>query len=497
MNEPQAAGPSDPIHPAKLFTASCFALLATSICFGVIGAVMGPLKEAFLLTNQQVGQIGGAALYGFAISIVVLGPLCDTLGMKNLFRFAFLCHVVGTLTMIFATGFWMLYLGALILALGNGAVEAAGNPLVATLYPDRKTQKLNQFHVWFPGGILIGGVVAFLLSRIGLPAWELKLAVILIPTLIYGFLFLNQRFPATERVQSGVSFQGMLAGAFGRPFFWVLMLCIAITASLELGPGRWIPAVLESGGLPGILVLAYINGLMAVLRFYAGPVVERLSPTGIILASVILGSLGLLWFSFSDSLLMAFVSATVFAVGVCYIWPTLLGITSERVPRSGALGMALMGGTGMLVVGLVTSPLMGRIADEYLHDALPRESTVEVLQEVVASYPVLAADEEDIRKEDAARAVADATAVLAYHAQTGELPELDTANALRAALRNAPDGSAELTQRIQQQVLGPADNHGGRISFRYVAPFALIVAVIFGYLYLQDRRRGGYQAERL
>ncbi|MFQ5807862.1 MAG: sugar MFS transporter, partial [Phycisphaerae bacterium] len=332
----------------RLFVGSCFALTATSVCFGVVGASMGALKEQFILSNEQVGWIGGAALWGFTISIFVLGPLCDVLGMRNLLRFALLCHAVGTLLMIFATGFWMLFFGALILALGNGTVEAACNPLVATIYPYEKTKKLNQFHVWFPGGIVIGGVAAYLLDQVGLTNWQVKLALILVPTVIYGLIFAGQKFPATERVQSGVSFGGMVQGALLRPLFLILLACMAITASLELGPNRWVPAVLEAGGIPGILVLAYISGLMAVLRFFAGPVVYRLSPTGILVASAVLSGAGLYWLSFAETTVMAFLSATVFAVGVCYFWPTMLGVTSERVPKSGALGLALMGGMGML-----------------------------------------------------------------------------------------------------------------------------------------------------
>jgi len=496
MNQ-SASTPAPILNPGPLFTGSCFALIATSVCFGVVGAVMGSLKEAFLLTNEQVGEIGGAALYGFAFSIIILGTLCDVMGMKNLFRFSFLCHLTGTSLMIFAQGYGMLYAGALVLAFGNGAVEAAGNPLVATLYPKEKTKKMNQFHVWFPGGIVIGGVSAYLLTRFGLGNWQVKLALIYIPTLIYGFLFLGRTFPATERLQSGISFAGMVKGAVARPIFWVLLVTISITASLELGPNRWIPAVLESGGLPGILVLAYINGLMAILRFYAGPVVERISPTGVILASVILGGIGLYWFSYSQSLPMAFLSATIFAVGVCYIWPTLLGITSERVPKSGAFGLALMGGTGMLIVGWVTSPAMGLIADRYLHEALPQEETVAVLHEVTLDYPAHAADEAALFQAETAAAVALAAEVITYFEANGKLPEIETANALRSALKNVPNGAEVLHDKIATQILGPADNYGGRLAFRYIAPFALIVVAIFTVLFIQDRRKGGYKAETL
>jgi len=486
------------VNPDRLFMGSCSSLISTSVCFAVIGAIMGALKQEFVLSNEQVGYIGGAAIWGFTISIFVLGPLCDVLGMRNLMRFAWLCHLAGALVMMFATGYWMLFFGALILALGNGTVEAACNPLIATLYPDEKTKKLNQFHVWFPGGILIGAVSCFLLDKLGLTQWQLKLALIILPTIVYGFLFIGQGFPATERVQSGVTFGGMVRGALLRPLFLILLACMAITASLELGPGRWVPAVLEAGGIAGILVLAYINGLMAVLRFFAGPVVHRISPTGILVGSAILAGVGLYIFSFAETTPMAFASATIFAVGVCYFWPTMLGVTSERVPRSGALGLALMGGMGMLVVGVVTAPQMGKLADGYLHEALPPAETTEVLTRVVVAYPELAKDEPAIIRAEIIGAAEAASQTLATATRDGALPPGDTAKALRAAIANAPKGDAaeEIVAELQG-VLGPADNEGGRMSFRYVAPFSIVIIVVFGAMYIRDRATGGYKIESM
>ena len=487
------------MNPARLFTGSCFALIATSVGFGVVGAVTGALKEQFVLSNEQVGYILGAATWGFTVSIFVLGPLCDVLGMRNLLRFALLCHAGGTLLMIFAANFWMLFFGALVLALGNGTVEAACNPLIATIYPDQRTKKLNQFHVWFPGGIVLGSVASFALDKAGVTNWQVKLALILIPTVIYGLLFIGQKFPATERVQSGISFGGMVAGALGRPLFWILLVCMAITASLELGPNRWVTAVLEAGGIAGILVLAYISGLMAILRFFAGPVVHKFSPTGVLVGSAILAGLGLYWLSFVESTAMAFAAATVFAVGVCYFWPTMLGVTSERVPKSGALGLALMGGMGMLIVGVVTAPQMGKLADGFLHERLleNQPQAVAVMEEVVNTYPALAESEPPVIKEEIAAAVGDVETVLAQ-ARSGELP-VKTANALREVVKNRPGAkeAEELAGRIQTEVLGPADNYGGRMSFRYVAPFSIVIIIVFGVLYLRDRAAGGYKAETL
>jgi len=483
------------IHPDRLFVGSCFSLIATAVAFAVVGAVMGPLKEEFILTNQQVGWIAGAALWGFTISIFILGPLCDALGMKTLMWFAFVCHFVGVIVMIAANGFWMLFFGALIIALGNGTVEAACNPLVATIYPDRKIQKLNQFHMWFPGGIVIGGLIAFFLNEIQIASWQVKLAVILIPTIVYGILFLGQKFPATERLQAGVSFGGMVTATLGRPLFLLLFFCMMMTASMELGPNRWIPAVLESGGIPGILVLVWISGLMAVLRYFAGPVVHRLSPTGILFGSAILSGVGLLWLSFAESGAVAFVSATVFAVGVCYYWPTMLGVVAERVPKGGALALALMGGIGMAIVGLVTSPVMGQIADKYAHGQLPVQETTVCLQQVVSDFPALKAEAKGETGEDIQAAIDAAQGVLdEAGAAAGELPMITTANALREVIRSGGDAEAA---KEAGALLGPADNYGGRVSFRYVAPLAIILAIIFGLLFASDRAKGGYKVEKI
>lgn len=489
----------------RLFFGSCFALIATAVCFAGVGAILNDLKSHFVLSNEQVGYIGGAAIWGFTISIFILGPLCDVLGMRNLLRFAFICHIAGALIMVFAKEYWMLFSGALVLALANGTVEAVCNPLVATVYSDQKTKKLNQFHVWFPGGIVLGALGAYALKQLvtftpggGFEYWQASLCLVLIPTLIYGVLFAGQKFPATERVQSGVSFGGMIGAAVGRPLFWILLICMAVTASLELGPNRWLSAILEAGKIPGLLVLAYISGLMAVLRFFAGPVVHRLSPTGILVSSAILSGIGLLWLSYAEDVQMAFAAATVFAIGVCYFWPTMLGVTSELVPRSGELGLALVGGTGMLIVGVLTAPQMGKLADHFLHEKLDKNTTVAVLKDVTEKYPPASATLPATIQKEIRGAVDAAHDVLADQARAGVLPEGKTAEALRNAAKNAPTDadSKAITTRINE-ILNPADNYGGRMSFRYLAPFAAVIIVIFGILFLRDRAAGGYKAEKL
>jgi fucose permease len=480
------------VNTERLFLGSNFALIATSVTFAIIGAIMGPLKEYFVLTNAQVGWIGGAALWGFAITIFIFGPLCDVLGMKFLLRLAFIGHFIGVLVMILSTGFVSLFIGALILSMGNGLVEAACNPLVATLYPKRKTEMLNKFHVWFPGGIVIGGLISFGLDSIGISTWQYKLLVILIPTLIYGFLFFSQNFPATERLQSGVSGAEMVSSTLLRPLFWLIIIAMMMTASVELGPNRWIPAVLEAAGIPGILVLVWINLLMAILRYKAGPVVHKLSPTGILLLSAIISGIGLFWLSFTETLAMAITAGTVFAVGVSYFWPTMLGVTSERIPKGGALALALVGGVGTIIVGLVTSPVMGEVADHYLHDKLPLVETTICLEQIVETYPALKAQAGEKTAQDYDAAIDAAEKILNSVRDNESLPKYLTANALRSAISVAPYSEAAVSAK---KILGPAENYGGKISFRRVAVLSILLTIIFGLMYHRDRKQGGYKAE--
>jgi predicted MFS family arabinose efflux permease len=365
---------------SRLFLASCVALIVTAMSFAIRGDIMGALEAQFALDKEQLGWIAGTAFWGFTLSIVFGGPLCDVLGMRLLLRLALLGHVLGVLVTIFATDFWMLFFGTLAIGLANGFVEAACNPLIATVYPDQKTHKLNQFHVWFPGGIVIGGLLCFAITKgMGLDAaetsagtaglgWQLKMGTMLLPALVYGWLFSGVDFPATERVASGIS-AGEMVRECARPLFVLMVVCMLMTAATELGPNQWIPNILTTtAGVSGILVLVWINGLMALGRQFAGPMVHRLSPTGMLLTSAVLGAVGLYALSIAGSTVAVFGAATVFALGICYFWPTMLGFVAERLPRSGALGLALMGGAGMLSVSFVL-PFMGSVYDREIETA--------------------------------------------------------------------------------------------------------------------------------
>ncbi len=347
------------MNPNRLFRASCVALITTAMSFAIRGGATGDWVAQFNLTNEQAGWVNGTAFWGFTLAMMFGGPLVDTLGFKKILGLAFVGHAAGIILTIFAWDFWSLFTGTLLFGIANGSVEAACNPLVATLYPKDQTTKLNHFHVWFPGGIVIGGLFAFVFAKMGL-GWKAQFATMLIPLVAYGFMFVGQQFPQTERVQRGES-TGSMFKALLAPGFILMVGCMLLTASTELGSGQWIPNILSHAGVSGILVLVMINGIMAVGRSFAGPFVHKLSPIGMLVASAILSTLGLYAMSHATGN-MLFAAAAVFAFGVCFFWPTMVGYVAENYPKTGALGLATIGGAGMLSVSFVL-PIIGKWYD--------------------------------------------------------------------------------------------------------------------------------------
>jgi fucose permease len=500
------------VNRERLFAGICLALIPTGASFALVSNILVQLKQEFILTNYQVGLIGGAALWGMAISLIVLGPLLEGYGLKNGARLAFAAHLLGITLMIAAaaragdpSAFWMLMSGAATLAVGNGMIEVAGNPLVAALHPDDKTTRLNWFHAFFPIGIIAGGLVGFVLANWGgaLGHWTVQLGVIYLPVLIYGSMVLPQPFPRTENAAAGLPVREMFRFTLTSPLFVLLLLVMGIAISLELGPMRWIPAVLEAAGLHGILVLVWISGWMVVLRFLAKPFVKRLAPTGMLLvASVLLGT-GLVLLSFVQGLWSALAVATLFAWGVAFNFPTIVGLVSERLPKTGSLGIVLTAGVGLGSAGAIGVPLMGRVADHYLGEALPAGATLGVLERVEAEFPRYLEEARAVadpstlgfRARDVQEAVEQTRAALAVHRQRGSLAGDVTANALRAVI-----GSRLPDEPLVDEAVGllqPAEARGGQVSFRYVAPAALALVLVFGTMFVLDRRRGGYRAVRL
>lgn len=349
------------VNKNRLFLASRIALIVTAITFAYRAALEGTWEKEFHLTKEQIGWIFSPAFWGFTLAMIFGGPLCDVLGMKKLVGLAFIGHIAGIVIYLLAKDAAMLFAGTVCIGIGNGMVEAACNPLVVSLYPDDKTTKLNKFHVWFPGGIVIGGLVSYLLLEQMHLDWRIMIALLILPAVIYGLMFWNLNFPKTERVEKGISTKTMFASCLN-PLYLIMIICMFMTAATELGTGTWISALLSGAGVSGILILVFINGIMAVGRSFAGPIVHKLNPNGMLIFSALFAAIGLFLLS-KTSGYAAFGAAAVFAAGICFFWPTMLGFVSEYLPKTGALGLSLMGGAGMFSVSLVL-PIMGKWFDK-------------------------------------------------------------------------------------------------------------------------------------
>lgn len=351
----------------KLFVASCMALLVTSLSFGIRAGILNRLGVEFNLSAEQLGTIAATAFWGFPLAIVIGGMVVDIIGMKNLLIAAFLFHLAGILLTIFAGGYWSLFISTLLVGIANGTVEAACNPLVATIYPDQKTTRLNYFHLWFPGGIVIGTLVVFLFDKMSI-GWQAQVGMMLIPTLFYGYLFSRLKFPVTERVASGVSTSQMY-GALLNPLFIVMIILMLGTAITELFTGQWIDVLLKNVTDNAILLLTIETGVMVLGRGFAKPVIKKFSPQGVLLMSSILAAAGLYLLSHTTGN-MLFVGALVFGMGVCYFWPTMIGFVAENLPKTGAVGLNFMGGAGMFAVS-VYMIFMGGYYDRLIAAKLP------------------------------------------------------------------------------------------------------------------------------
>ena len=358
------------MNKSRLFIASCLSLVVTAMIFALRGNVedlvlADPAVRGFFNPSDlraDYGWLSTMAFFGFAASILVTSPMLDALGMRNLLYLAFALHIVGVLGFIVAPSYTMMSLTMLLAGFGNGLVEAVINPLIATMYPEEKTHKLNVLHAWWPGGLIIGGLLGYLMKQANL-SWQMQMGVILIPTLVYGVMIFGQQFPLTERKASGISTGEMLKTGLN-PVFLLLIGCMMVTASVELAPGQMVSSVLEkTAGMDGILILVYGSALMFVLRYFAGPIAHKISPIGMMWASVSLAAVGLFLLASATAPAMAYVAATIFYVGVCFMWPTMLGITSERFPQGGAFTMGLMGFAGQFALGLVIFN-MGKVRDK-------------------------------------------------------------------------------------------------------------------------------------
>lgn len=447
---------SDEAAQRRLFLGCFIALVATAFGFVVRSAVLADWATQFNLSEEQKGIINGVGLYPFAISIILFSLIVDRIGYGTAMAIAFAGHVASTVLTIFAPSFGVLYGATFLYALSNGIVEAVINPVVATIYRENKTKWLNILHAGWAGGIVLGGLLSIGVVMAGdsltagqlggWKVWQLQMAVLMLPIVVYGALLLGQRFPVQERVEAGVSYRTMLEefgcgsayivsfliimgvsqvltvanlppisvywalalalvpaaifGAivktFGRPVFVFLMLVMLLLATTELGTDGWIQDIMRSvlgDAKKGTMFVVYTAAIMFVLRFFAGHIVHKISPLGLLAASAALACVGLLWLgNAGPSVGVLLAAATVYGVAKTFFWPTTLGVVSEQYPRGGALLINAISGVGMIAVGTLGGPAIGTVQDKDFNVAVQAQaadihgSVVETKQGLFSSY---------------------------------------------------------------------------------------------------------------
>jgi hypothetical protein len=359
----------------RIFVISTLALFTAGLSFSLRAAIISAIEAEILApldplhSGQLAGTLQGTAFLGFAFTLGLGSLVLDRFGMGRMLAAAGLCFAGGTAIVVAATSlaegaavYTALRAGFLLSGLGWGFMECSINPLTAALYPEDKTNRLNILHAWWPAGLIVGGLVGVALPELEI-GWRGQFSLVIAPALLSVALCAGTRFPRTERATLGVPWRGMFAEIPRRPMFLVWWACMFLTASSELAPGQWIDLTLtRTVGMRGIWLLIYVSGMMFVLRHFAGPLAHRISNVGILWGGSLLAGLGLLALAAADSPLTGLLAATVWGLGVCFLWPTMLANVAERFPRGGELFIGLMGVAGAIATSFVL-PELGHIFD--------------------------------------------------------------------------------------------------------------------------------------
>jgi MFS family permease len=527
-----ATGNSDGIAPnaKRLLWAGFLAILATGIGFGIRGGILATWAAQFGFTGAQLGAIGGAGLTGFCFGVIIGGLVVDKIGYGKLIVAAFVMHILSAVITFSATegqaqatAYMFLYLGTFVFALGNGTLEAVANPLVSTLFPRNRTHYLNILHASWPAGLVLGGLVGWILGDGMGVSWKLQLGLFLVPTVLYGFAFFGQKFPQSEASEKGLSVSqmlhdvgilgaavacvllglffkdqlgGILAFFTGSAFFtsatwnllcWavaaVLLLMVAIKTNfsvgafllfvlfcthallgaVELGTDSWIQNITGNILTPaqGKILFVFTSLLMFSLRFCADFIEKnlKLSPIGLLLVCSVLAVIGLNMVSGITTFAGAMVALAVYSLGKTFFWPTMLAVVGDRFPRTGAVAMSIMGGIGMMSAGLLGGPGLGYAKDRFTAEHLSASNPA-LYEEYKAPTPSRFLFLEEVHGLDGTKLAA---------AQT--------------AANKTPD----------QQAVAEASIIGDRETLKADAYIPLVMGIVYLLLFLYFRTIGGYK----
>lgn len=495
----------------RLLWAGFMAILAAGVGFSVRGGILGQWAEQFGFTMTELGTITGGGLTGFGLVIIFTSLFADKIGYGKLMICALILHFASAVLTLatpafFASGgkeaaYWCLFAAMFIFAIGNGVCEAVVNPLTATLFPKQQTHYLNILHAGWPAGLVLGSVASAVMAARTDAAgeivsaaidWKIQMSLFLIPVILYGVLLLGQKFPRSEAAAAGVTLGQMLKTVFV-PLMLVLLVIHAMVGYVELGTDSWISKITGSimaSPTKGLMLFSYTSLLMFVLRFFAGPIVHRISPLGLLLVSAILGFVGLQLLGAATSVILCVAAATVYAMGKTFLWPTMLAVVSERFPRGGAVAIGMVGGVGMLSAGLLGGPAIGFQQDKYASQNLEEAAPAAYDRYKAAnenSFLVFKTVGLDGAKvgvlEDGGKELNRAGELLAEQNRTDEN---------QAALANWWEGASQFASQDKGPVQ-EAGLVGGRTALKLTSFVPLIMAVLYLLLILYFKSQGGYK----
>ncbi|MEI6233398.1 MAG: MFS transporter [Planctomycetota bacterium] len=492
------------VNSKRLLWASFFSIFAAGVGFAIRGGILGDWAKLYGFTNTELGQITGGGLTGFGVIIILFSFIADRVGYGKLMVVAFVCHLLSAILTLsagvaYASGgkdacFQALYWGMFLFAIGNGTCEAVVNPLVATLFPKEKTHYLNILHAGWPGGLILGGLASAVLA--GNIRWEIQMCLFLVPTVLYGVMMLGQKFPISESLKAGTSFGKVLA-EFAAPVLLFLLVIHAMVGYVELGTDSWIGKItgtIMASPQNGLLLFVYTSSLMFAMRFFAGPIVHRISPLGLLFVSGILGFLGLSLLGRAESVIGCVIAATVYACGKTFLWPTMLGVASEQFPRGGAVTLGMMGGIGMLSAGLLGGPGIGFKQDYFASQELQKTPAVydrykAENENAFLGFKVKGLDGAKVGVvEDGGKAMADDLAKL----DANKAAPKDSGKELRA-LNDWWKNIAQKTAADDKKVVEGSVLFGSKQALVYTAFVPLTMAICYLLLLLYFKAKGGYK----
>ncbi len=530
------AGSPPGVNAQRLLWAGFMAILAAGVGFAIRSGIMDNWGAEFGLTAGQLGDITGQGLTGFCFGIIIGGLVADRIGYGKLVITAFLLHVISAVMTFLVTkdnAYSMLYWSCFVFALANGTLEAVANPLVATLFPKNRAHYLNILHASWPAGLVLGTVMGWILDDKMKVDWKIQLALYLVPTILYGLMFLGQKMPKSEAAETGASFGemfkdvGILGGlvicyllalffagplavppaisygiagllllgiafitrfSIGSLLLFVLFVTHALVGAVELGTDNWIQNI--TGNLfsseQGRWLFIWTSAIMFGLRFCTEFIEKRLglSPVNLLLVCAVLACVGLLLSAGISSLPIAFLALGVYAIGKTFFWPTMLAVASDQFPRSGAVAISIMGGIGMLSAGLIGGPGLGYCKDRFAGEAL-KEAKPAVFEAFKAEKPSRFLE------------IPSTAAVGLDGVKLGAInKKLEEAKA-DAAKNGRSAADAVETLSADERAVYEASIAGDRRTLRVDAFIPGIMAAIYLLLSLYFSSRGGYRRQTI